>query len=422
MRILITDLHAASNRGDGAILEGMLLLLAEEFPTAEVLVLTDYPDAAERLHEVRVARQPFTSFSWRFVGRAMAMAYLLLAAVVSRKFGLSLPFLRHPSLKPYLEADLVLSKGGGFFSDYYWPAFVGRAWGLAFPKLLGKPVVLFGQSIGPLRRNLSRRLAGALFRSLDLLIVRDGMSRTCLEGLGVSGSRIVDGVDAAFALPHGEPADEGLLGPEGVDLGGGREWVSISVRRWPYMSDPDGHTRFVASIAALVDWLVEEEDKHVLFASTCTNLAAYHTDDRACASEILKQASPQAAARSAILMGEFSAHQLSRIYGAMELHVGTRLHSNILAMLSGTPVVGIGYEFKTREIFGTLDMGDLVLPIEGVDPTSLIALVERALGEEEALRLRLRGEIDGFRRQAREMTSRVRRMLEELSDSRGKGL
>lgn len=420
MKILVSDLHAASNRGDGAILDGMLTVLREEFPGAGITVLTDYPGAARQLHQVTVGRQPFSNFAWRWVGRVVVMAYLLLSARIARTLGLRLPFLAHPLLAPYLEADLVLSKGGGFFSDHYWPGFLGRAWALRFAKALGKPVVLFGQSIGPLNLRLSRRFAGALFRSLDLSIVRDARSRVWLEDLGVAPDRIVDGVDPAFALPPPEPADPGIFEAEGVTRGEGRNWVSISVRRWPYLSQPDAHHRYLEAVAGLVDWLVTEGGMNVLFASTCTDLDGYHTDDRTCAAEVVALLSPPSRERVVILRGEYSAAELAAVYGEMSLHVGTRLHSNILAMLAGTPVVGIAYEFKTPEILDMVGLGDFVVPIEGIDKETLIGAVEGALSEEADTLIRLPSAVNQLRAQAREMAREVGRVWEAHVASEGR--
>lgn len=419
MKILVSDLHSASNRGDGAILDGMLTLLREEFPRAGITVLTDYPEAARQLHRVSVGRQPFSSFAWRWVGRGMIMSYLLFSALIARRLGLRLPFLSHPVLAPYLEADLVLSKGGGFFSDHYWPGFLGRAWALGFAKALGKPVVLFGQSIGPLNLTLSRLLSGALFRSLNLSIVRDARSRGWLEGLGVPSDRIVDGVDPAFALPPPASADPRLFEAEGVAFGEGREWVSVSVRQWPYMSRPDGHQRYLKAVAGMVDWLVTEEEMDVLFASTCTDLDGYHTDDRVCAAEVVTLLSPPVREKVVILQGDYSAAELAAVYGEMRLHVGTRLHSNILAVLAGTPVVGVAYEFKTTEIFDTLGLGDFVVPIEGLDKETLVGIVKDALSEEGDTRARLPRAIGRMRVLAREMAREVNRVWETHVGARG---
>jgi colanic acid/amylovoran biosynthesis protein len=55
------------------------------------------------------------------------------------------------------------------------------------------------------------------------------------------------------------------------------------------------------------------------------------------------------------------------------------MHAAILALCAGTPVVPISYEFKTKELFGSLGLPELVIDIEEVTASGLIEVVRAAL-------------------------------------------
>ena len=155
--------------------------------------------------------------------------------------------------------------------------------------------------------------------------------------------------------------------------------MSISVRKWSFYEQNNirGHEQYIHTIAAVADYLIETKNAEVIFASTCTGFGGYHNDDRIVAHEVVNSMRNDAK----ILCGEYSPRQLSSIYGNMDIHIGTRMHSNILAMLSGTPVVAIQYEFKTSGLMDSIGLNDFVVDVNQIDPESLIHLVEKAISE-----------------------------------------
>ena len=60
-----------------------------------------------------------------------------------------------------------------------------------------------------------------------------------------------------------------------------------------------------------------------------------------------------------------------RLLAGFDLSVATRMHAGILALIAGTPVLPIAYEFKTHELFARLGMAEWVQDIESVTGASL---------------------------------------------------
>jgi colanic acid/amylovoran biosynthesis protein len=77
------------------------------------------------------------------------------------------------------------------------------------------------------------------------------------------------------------------------------------------------------------------------------------------------------------LIDDFTTDELAAIYDRLGLLVGTRMHANILAMCTGTPVVAISYDPKTDGILASMGLEEWVVAIEAIDDGRLLSLMER---------------------------------------------
>ena len=395
MNILITDYHCASNRGDAAILEGVLAALRDQFPDSTITVATEHPSAARTINGVDAVQQRMTPFKWNDFKKNAARLFLLGSAPL-RRVGLVPPKAKavdkRLELQPYYDADLVVSTGGMFLTDNYFPSKYAILWELLFAKALGKTVVLYAQTIGPFNNEKLRSRASWVFNRLDLITTRDAESKALLEDLGVNETPVKFTADAAFSMGDeppetkpiqcstGNPPEE----PSSSDL-----TISISVRAWSHIDRTGGQDAYEQVIAQTADWLIEEHDAHVRFVSTCTGWAGYHTDDRIPALSIIGLMQHGVSDRVSVDMHEYTPHDLVDRYRQMDLHIGTRMHSNILAMLAETPVVAIAYEFKTAGLMRQFDLEDYLTNIDTVDTESLTTLVDKALDNRNELSNRI---------------------------------
>jgi len=415
--ILITDYHCASNRGDAAILEGVIFSLQKYFPDAKITVMTDYPISARIINQVNAVRQVMVPFRWTNIRKNIAGVYALIAAAVFSKLGITLPGMKNirRKLSPYLEADLIVSTGGSFLNDFYAPRNLGRLWGLLFAKLLGKTVVLYAQSIGPINRTPYRQIARYVLNRMDLIILRDSKSKEILKSIGVTNPPIYITADAAFNMPLTDSKPMQLWRYEDVkplDKVAGLK-VSISVRRWHYYPTPNSHKQYVETMAALADWLIAEKNAQIFFISTCTGFAGYHTDDRVVAHEVINHMKCLKKKNPVILYGEYTPQELSTIYGYMDLHIGTRMHSIIFAMLAKTPVLAIQYEFKTAELMKIFGLEDYLVNINNIKFEELKGKVEKALRNREQLKRQISSKLPEIRMKSEQSAKLIFEMIRD---------
>jgi len=398
MKITLTDLYCSSNRGDAAILNGMVISLRKYFPESEIIVLSNFPEVAKIINKIP-SDKPLIDTSHLKLTELMSIIYLTIWAL-AYKTGMKLPKLnKKKQISYYLNCDCLISVGGAFINDNYRPAILGRLFNLYFAKLLGKPVIIYAQSIGPFHTHKYKLLVRFILNRINLITLRDIESKNVLEKLGVRTPPIYVTADAAFSLPtYNLEIGKDLLKREGFDAKTKKLNVSISVRKWRYYgkNNIQSHKRYINSLATAADYLIENKNAEVIFASTCTDFGGYQNDDRIIAQEVIENMKNDAK----ILCGEYSPMQLSSIYGNMDLHIGTRMHSNILAMLYGTPTMAIQYEFKTHGLMKFFGLNDFVLDINNIDSESLIQLVEKTISKKQWIQQQIFNRLQDLRQQA----------------------
>lgn len=404
MDILITDYYCASNRGDAAILEGVYQSLEEVYPDADITVMTENPQAAELVHGIDAEPQTLAGFQWKLSKKNAARAYLSLTSPFFNRGVIPPGFdyiKNRGNIQPYLDADLVVSTGGQFLTDVYFPGKVGVLWEHYFLSQLNTPVVIYAQTLGPFNRLPYRQMTKSVLDKTELIITRDRKSKEIVEDLGVS-TPVYFTADAAFSMSQQTDRESVLDVLSASDtLPDENEFtVSISVREWAHTEagvSVDGYAQTIADVA---DWLVTEKNANVVFASTCTGLAGYHTDDRLMAGRVVEHMKHGQRNEVQILAGEYTPQDLVEVYEQMDLHVGMRMHSNILAMMSETPIVAIQYQFKTEGLMEQFDLLDYMIDINDVNVKSLRQIVDNALSNRSSIERTIQSELPAIQNES----------------------
>ena len=245
------------------------------------------------------------------------------AALVQERFGVetvprrSLPLV----LKALRRCDALVLGGGSLLQDstsfrslLYYGALIAAA------RLEGKPVLLWGQGLGPLRRRRSRLLVGRLLRLATAMSWRDPESASLAKLLGREGPV---GSDPVWALPA-QPW-RGAGGPLVLCF---RPTGQLQGAAWrPYLE--------------ALDQLAREHDREVIW------LPFHATQDRGLLDHLRQEQLLPAglAARSREVLAERPSEAIAMGSGA-GLVVAMRLHGLILAALSGAPCAALSYDPK----------------------------------------------------------------------------
>ncbi|MFP4199904.1 MAG: polysaccharide pyruvyl transferase CsaB [Clostridia bacterium] len=298
-RVSVSGYFGFGNTGDEALLRGLIGGLRREKPGVDIWVLSAAPKTTARVH--RVSSAP------RF-------SPLKVLSCITR-------------------SRLLISGGGTLLQDetslrsliYYTAVIYGA-------RLVGTPIMLYANGIGPLHTGIGRRLATGALRSAAAITLRDrasaGTVRTILGDIP-DGARIT--ADPAFGLkePAGEEVDAIL-----ADIVPNRDSAPlaiISMRPWGYDARVPANlgmraVRALRSAGFLPLLLAMQESRDLPLAKLISNM---------CEQEVPVLATT--GMEPELVLG---------MMGRAHLVLGMRLHALILAAAAGSIPVGVSYDPK----------------------------------------------------------------------------
>jgi colanic acid/amylovoran biosynthesis protein len=80
------------------------------------------------------------------------------------------------------------------------------------------------------------------------------------------------------------------------------------------------------------------------------------------------------------VLDECGPEDMMDLYGAMDLFLASRMHSAILALDTGIPVIALSYQPKSRGTFDLLGLGRYVVDVETFETSYLVEVMLDALG------------------------------------------
>lgn len=338
---LIVGNYSCANRGDLAILRGLLNILSYD-KTELKIISNDVENAIHFLGKDYIIKDE-SSF---FRKQSRIERYLFRILILSGLFGFLNKLIR---IKKYNNVYFV---GGSYLIDAYG---FGKFDLLGYLLLNSKNVILVGHSVGPFDSYVIRTISKNLFKKCSYLGIRDTESLSYVKNkLGLSTNVELIPDTAFYSIK-----DKGSFKIKDDDK---NLTICITVRE---LSPFDkilniSQTEYNKIFLDLIEFLLSKGVK-VVVASMCTPLNGYHKDDRQTAKDIFKTIKSD---KFVIIEKELSDLQLMELFKECDVLIGTRLHSCILAMTAGTPAIAIYYEHKSKGIYKKLELNRFSLRIQ----------------------------------------------------------
>jgi len=303
LKIFVFGYFGRKNLGDEAILEAFLNWSRKNIPDSDYRVLTSSKEWTSEKYDV----EPVAKNDLKGILRAIKWA------------------------------DVVLAPGGGILQDstsaksvVYYAALIKAA---GFFK---KPVFMMSQGMGPLKREWIRNLVKKIInKNVKFIWVRDEKSLNLLRDIGVDEGKTALGADMAFYFFKGI----GKCKPQkdnGTPLR-----IAVSLRPCEGLE----HTSGVLEGALL---RLREERKIELFLFAFDGEQDVPVVNKF--AEEIRRSTPE---MKVIIFGESrktppSAAQALELLSDVDIVIGMRLHSLILAAIGGTPFIGLCYDPKVE--------------------------------------------------------------------------
>lgn len=350
--ISILGYYGYGNTGDEAILESIITVLNKFLP-CEFIVFTENPEVVSNTHNVE--------------------------AIYSS---------RHKIFKNIIQIIQTLSRsdmfifgggsilGGGYRQTLSWMSKILLA------KMLSKPTVIYAVGVYPdFHKKLKILKRIILNNAVDLISVRDEESKKILENIGIK--KVYLTADPALCL---ETVDslrvQEILCKENIAMGA---YPRVGVcLRGTYMNqlflEETEYVQFKKILALVIDQLITNLDVEVVFIPM-----RYTPPDNKIAFEILEMVQYKESVK--IITGGYTPQELMGILGKMDMVIGMRLHSLILAAAMSVPIMGIVYHPKVKNFLLQLNQNIKFCDINNLNFDDLKTKIETTWQSKEYLKL-----------------------------------
>lgn len=401
-RILLVGNHTCANRGDGAILRGILCTLEENFPDAELTTLSRFPKASSYLLGKDVIQdplvvKPYSSARAKVQALKQFFGDRLMPSILCAHLEQH-PILKHVPLPTHYQAyldliknyDLVIQVGGSFFVDLYGDKQFEHPLLAIFAN---KPTLLLGHSVGPFSRKSFSRIARVVFNRVNGTLIRESISLEEIQKLKIKDSAPVRlASDTAWLVNTSADKECQRLAVERY-CPKGQKRIAITVRDLAPFDKRLGVTQkgYEQQFVHLCERLIEK-GYHIIAVSMCTGLDGYHKDDRMVALDIQKELKQPS--KMTVVMDELNDIEIGALLGECELTIGTRLHNTIISMRFGTPAIAVYYEHKSKGVMDALGYSERSVQIPQMMSDETWHVIDQVLDNQSDTRKELKQKVE----------------------------
>lgn len=388
MKILIIGNHTCGNRGDGAILRGLIQELESQIPNVDLTLVSRFPTSSEFLLSrpfVKDWLYKYQKYSGGIVAKVKNKLHkpALLERLISSAKNTEVHDRLPPEFKTYIEEikqyDCVVQVGGSFFVDLYG---TGQFHHSLCVLAANKPLYFMGHSVGPFEDQKFCEVAELVFSKTKVLGLRESVSKKLLEDKFSLPASYVEGADTAWLVRPSKVAIENSAIKTFLSNG---NTVAITLRELKPFDKRLGikQENYEKAFADLCNTLIAKGFQ-ILACSTCTGIDGYQKDDRMVAYRVLKQIEDRS--KFKVVMDEFNDIELGTVLSECLITIGTRLHSAIISMNFGTPAFALNYEHKSEGIMNQLGLSEFGIPLEQLINGELADKVLDSLEKQEAVK------------------------------------
>jgi polysaccharide pyruvyl transferase WcaK-like protein len=365
--------------GDEAMPQAVIYNLRNKIPNLDIVMLSPNPSYTFTYHKEKSIRDVnaylhkrlrifsiLTSGQFGIVGKIIRKCYpsdleyflrwmyfLITAKCMKHNVYLPIDKTAKAILDELSRSDLLFNNGGGNINTLLYDELYKQTLTILAASFMGIPVILSGQTIGPITKKLHAFLVRWALNNVDIVTLRDReVSAKRLMECGVRKPVIKDTADDAIGLP--------VLGEkEAIKLvidNGCYEWLNLPagivavINMNGYLkamgkNNIEEMHKEVSLLSRVADTLVEAHKAKILLVPTDYNPVA---DDRPLLARIRK--GMRHSERALIIKREYDAIQYKTLISLGDLAIGARYHFVVFATSMGIPCIGLanGLYQKTK--------------------------------------------------------------------------
>ena len=384
--------HSFSNKGDNAMISSLLQGINEFHPQSKIFLLCKKKEVEKNnfMSNVKLYDNLFPNYETKlpkflqmFVGVFKTLWYVLWI-----KFN-SIPIDNNAKriLNIHRESDIIIFGGGGYLGGPY-RSLSGILVPIFLTKQLGCKVYLTGITIEFPKNFLLRNLIRWVLNKVDLITVREPLSIEVLKSIDVKVKTLLT-ADLAFMLKS-KPSDLGqeLLKQKGFTKKGNIT-IGINLRQNSSSEEipPDIFISYKETMKKFIESLLEKIDCTIVLIPIDTS---HYQDDRIINQSVKKLVSDSLQDRIFAVRDDFSLEETMSIIGSMDILIGTRFHSNVFSIMSGTPFISIIYMQKNLGLMKMMGLEEWAINISELETKLLLEKTQKLIQSSDKVKKLIR--------------------------------
>lgn len=423
------------NIGDLGITDAMISTFKEGFQDAKIKFVTPYynwekpknsfleqknkllPDIFlfPSQKESKSKKNKFKYFLKSFFNLFQISIFAILYKLFKFKPYFILEHFQKETIREYFNSDIIISKGGGFLYDHGRFLISPHLIPIIFSIWIKKPIVIYSQSIGPFNRKLSKILYKFILKKVNLIIVREKISKKILEEMGIDS---ILGYDAAFDLRKSKDT-ESLKKINKLIFEkkkGNTILIGMSILDWkfPNFSGLDAKLKkekYYSSLAKSINYLNKKYKCFFFFYPH--SIEGLESDDVYAINKVILKTN--LSDNYLLFKYKYNPRIFLHMLEKMDFCIGSRMHSNIFTLISNTPLVAISYLPKTKGIMGLLGLKEYVLNIDEIDEKKLINKIKLVLENKKILKIKIRKEIQNAKENSKKNIGIIKNYFDTIN-------
>ena len=390
-KVLILNV-GPTNKGNQAIVASTMEAISRFAPETEFILMGESKVNTPQVQIKEAAARVAFGQRRRPLRLLVSLLYLAECVVIHtlKKLRIHIPVSRHSRLFDYYDCDLVVNSGGDMLSgegSFGLTSFLN----ILYAVLLGKPVVLYGESLGYFSNLIFNAFAKFVLNRTSLILLREELSEVYLDKEGITKPKIYVTAEPAFllsAIP--EERVRSILSDESIDESK-RPLVGVN---------PSGkimlEEKASDAMAKVIDDLVEDLSGAIIMIP---HVYTEGVDDRVVIDRIFRKIRNKS--NVITINKEYTAQELKGIIGQCDLFIGARMHATIASTSMLVPTVGIAYSHKMHGIIGKmLRQEKYILDVKDLNYEGLKSKIYDAWENREGIRAELARRIPQVKEEA----------------------
>jgi polysaccharide pyruvyl transferase WcaK-like protein len=369
--ILILDEFNSLNNGEMARVIGIANAIRILCPNTGIAILSSSPEidrqryAGARLKVIerpwyKDSRSKLAAYSFFFVAALITLFWYAILGIVGKKGKLH-------------QYDMFVHITGDVLNDRSLVVLIYHLYHILFGLTGKRIVVVCAESIGPFRSKLAKTLTKLLLNKVDLITVREDVSKEFLDSMKLKNRNTYLTADPAFLL---EPTNGACQFDPGKPIMG----VCASPDVIPYFSTSFGKTnkdkyeKYTELLACVIDGFLENVDAIAVLIPHVTRSVS---DDRIVNKKIYLKLRHQNSVR--LIADQCTASEVKEMIANCNVFIGSRMHATIASSSMGVPTIALAHTHKFHGVLGGMLKQRTIIDIRGRDFEELRSRLELAL-------------------------------------------